>query len=189
MSRALRSAEGLWRRARSARKPAVLHIEAPELYSMDDALQRLGACSAACPIGARCRASCRAGLQHGLVGRSAVAATFAASLELARAGKLAAAPGQPLRPHLFAQPARRHHEPLTDPPTIARKRCGSSRRCSLPSAAPLDEASLGERLPEGTDVAGAYRRARSALPRRAASISCASRAAGRCAPRPIWRRV
>lgn len=70
------------------KESAVLHIEAPELYSMDDALQRLGRFLGRIPEWRTLMSFLPPGLRGGLVERSAVAATFAATLELARAGKI-----------------------------------------------------------------------------------------------------
>ena len=72
---------------RQRKESSVLHIEAPELYSMDDALRRLERLVGRIPEW-RTLVSFLPGGLRGVVGRSAVAATFAASLELARAGKL-----------------------------------------------------------------------------------------------------
>jgi segregation and condensation protein A len=73
---------------RQRKENAVLHIEAPELYSMDDALQRLGRLLGRMPEWRTLISFLPPGLRGGIVERSAVAATFAASLELVRAGKL-----------------------------------------------------------------------------------------------------
>ena len=73
---------------RQRKEGSVLHIEAPELYSMDDALQRLGRLLGRVPEWRSLMSFLPPGLRGGLVERSAVASTFAASLELARAGKL-----------------------------------------------------------------------------------------------------
>ncbi len=54
------------------------------------------------------------------------------------------------------------------------------------SGEPLDEKTLAQRMPAGVDVdAGAGIGCRTNMPR-AASISCASTASGRSAPRTIW---
>jgi segregation and condensation protein A len=73
---------------RQRKESAVLHIEAPELYSMDDALQRLGQMLGRVPDWRMLATFLPPGLRGGIVRRSAIAATFAASLELARAGKI-----------------------------------------------------------------------------------------------------
>ena len=73
---------------RSRADSAVLHIEAQELYSMDDALQRLTRYVGRMPDWRTLASFLPANLRVGLVGRSAVAATFAASLELVREGRL-----------------------------------------------------------------------------------------------------
>jgi segregation and condensation protein A len=73
---------------RSRKETGVLHIEAPELYSMDEALQRLERLLGRMPDWRTLISFLPSGLQSGLVHRSAVAATFAATLELVRSGRL-----------------------------------------------------------------------------------------------------
>jgi segregation and condensation protein A len=73
---------------KSRKESGVLHIDAPELYSMDDALQRLGRLLGRMPDWRTLVSFLPSGLQPGLVHRSAIAATFAATLELVRSGKL-----------------------------------------------------------------------------------------------------
>jgi segregation and condensation protein A len=73
---------------RQRKEGAVLHIEAAELYSMDEALQRLTRLLGRMPDWRTLATFLPPGLRGGLIHRSAVAATFAASLELVRAGKL-----------------------------------------------------------------------------------------------------
>jgi segregation and condensation protein A len=73
---------------RQRKENTVLHIEAPELYSMDDALQRLGRLLGRVPEWRMLMSFLPPALRGGLVERSAVAATFAASLELVRSGKI-----------------------------------------------------------------------------------------------------
>lgn len=73
---------------RSREQSGILHIEAPELYSMDEALQRLTRLLGRMPDWRTLESFLPRGLARGLVQRSAVAATFAASLELVRSGKL-----------------------------------------------------------------------------------------------------
>jgi segregation and condensation protein A len=67
---------------------AVLEIRAAELYSMDEALERLGRILGKVPEWRGLMSFLPHDLRGGLVGRSAVAATFAASLELVRSGRL-----------------------------------------------------------------------------------------------------
>jgi segregation and condensation protein A len=67
---------------------AALEIRAPELYSMDDALERLGKLLGKVPDWRTLASFLPEDLRGGLVGRSAVASTFAASLELVRDGRL-----------------------------------------------------------------------------------------------------
>lgn len=73
---------------RQRKEASVLHIEATELYSMDDALHRLERLVGRVPEWRTLMSFLPRGLRDGVVGRSAVASTFAASLELVRAGKL-----------------------------------------------------------------------------------------------------
>jgi segregation and condensation protein A len=73
---------------RQRKENAVLRIVPPELYSMDDALERLKRMVGRVPEWRSLISFLPAGLGHGLIERSAIAATFAASLELVRAGKL-----------------------------------------------------------------------------------------------------
>ena len=74
--------------ARRRGTTSVLEIRPVELYSMDDALARLGAMLGRIPEWRTLAAFLPAELRGGVFGRSAVAATFAASLELVRAGRL-----------------------------------------------------------------------------------------------------
>jgi segregation and condensation protein A len=67
---------------------AVLEIRAAELYSMDEALERLGRILGKVPDWRGLMSFLPSDLRGGLVGRSAVAATLAASLELVRSGRL-----------------------------------------------------------------------------------------------------
>jgi segregation and condensation protein A len=73
-------------RARSA--GAVLEIRAAELFSMEQALERLSAVVGHVPDWRVLSSFLPEGLGGGLLERSAVAATFAASLELVRSGRL-----------------------------------------------------------------------------------------------------
>ncbi|HEV2545814.1 MAG TPA: ScpA family protein [Stellaceae bacterium] len=73
---------------RQRKEAAVLHIAPPELFSMDDALHRLSRLLGRMPEWRTLMSFLPPGLRGGIVERSAVAATFAASLELVRAGKL-----------------------------------------------------------------------------------------------------
>ncbi len=67
---------------------SVLEIRPAELFSMDDALERLGRILGKVPEWRTLMSFLPSGLRGGLVGRSAVAATFAASLELVRSGRI-----------------------------------------------------------------------------------------------------
>ena len=68
-------------------KPAPLRIEQMELFSMDDALGRLTSVLGKVPDWSALSSFLPPGLDDDLVRRSAVAATFAASLELVRSGQ------------------------------------------------------------------------------------------------------
>ncbi len=65
-----------------------LHIEAWDLHSVDDALDRLHQVVGKLPDWSTLAKFLPAGLKQGLTYRSAVASTFAASLEMAKEGKL-----------------------------------------------------------------------------------------------------
>jgi segregation and condensation protein A len=67
---------------------SVLEIRPAELYSMDDALARLEKLLGKVPEWRSLASFLPAELRGGIFGRSAVAATFAASLELVRSGRL-----------------------------------------------------------------------------------------------------
>ena len=69
-------------------EPAVLEIRAAELFSMDVVLTRLNKIIGKVPEWRSLMSFLPPNLRGGLVERSAVAATFAASLELARSGRL-----------------------------------------------------------------------------------------------------
>ena len=69
------------------RKPAPLRIEQMELFSMDDALGRLSNLLGKVPDWSALSNFLPDGLEDDLIRRSALAATFAASLELVRSGK------------------------------------------------------------------------------------------------------
>ncbi len=73
---------------RQRQESSTLHIEAVTLYSMDDALERLKSLIGETPEWTVLAAFLPEGIKDGLVRRSAIAATFAASLELARQGKI-----------------------------------------------------------------------------------------------------
>jgi segregation and condensation protein A len=73
---------------KSRAEGGVLEIRAAELYSMDEALERLSALVGRVPDWRTLLSFLPEGLRGGLLERSAVAATFAASLELVRSGRL-----------------------------------------------------------------------------------------------------
>jgi len=66
----------------------VLHIRAPEYFSVEDALRRLGLLIGSMVEWRPLLAFLPPALARGAQGRSALASTFAASLELAKSGKL-----------------------------------------------------------------------------------------------------
>ena len=68
-------------------KPTPLRIEQMELFSMDDALGRLASVLGKVPDWSALSSFLPAGITDDLVRRSAVASTFAASLELVRSGQ------------------------------------------------------------------------------------------------------
>ncbi len=73
---------------RQRKENAVLRIVPPELYSMEEALERLQRMVGRVPEWRSLISFLPPILGRGLIERSAIAATFAASLEMARAGKL-----------------------------------------------------------------------------------------------------
>jgi segregation and condensation protein A len=89
---------------RQYKEDAVLQIEAPELYSMDEALQRLSRVLGRMPDWRSLLSFLPAGLRGGLVQRSAVASTFAATLELVRSGKLQLRQDAPFGPIYLRSP-------------------------------------------------------------------------------------
>jgi segregation and condensation protein A len=70
------------------RHSGALHILASELYSMDEALKRLTGLIGKTLDWTALATFLPSGLADGLIRRSAIAATFAASLEMVRAGRL-----------------------------------------------------------------------------------------------------
>jgi len=72
----------------NAKADRTLHIEAWNLHSVDDALERLFLIVGKLPDWQTLAKFLPAGLKEGLTLRSAVASTFAASLEMAREGKI-----------------------------------------------------------------------------------------------------
>jgi segregation and condensation protein A len=73
---------------RQRRETAVLHIAPPELHSMDEALARLARMLGRIPDWRGLMSFLPAAPGEGIVWRSAIASTFAASLELVRTGTL-----------------------------------------------------------------------------------------------------
>lgn len=69
------------------RRPAPLRIEQMELFSMDDALGRLASVLGKVPDWSALSSFLPGGITDDLIRRSAVASTFAASLELVRSGQ------------------------------------------------------------------------------------------------------
>jgi segregation and condensation protein A len=94
--------------AHQARTQAeTLRIEASEVYSMEDAYQRLAQMLGAMPDWEALGRFLPVGV-HGLLWRSAVATTFAASLELAREGKLQLKQLEPFGPIYVRRYVRRN---------------------------------------------------------------------------------
>jgi segregation and condensation protein A len=91
--------------SRQRREAGVLHIEAPELYSMDEALQRLSRILGRMPEWRSLMSFLPPVLGGDVVWRSAIAATFAASLELTRAGKLQLRQDKPFGPIYLRSPS------------------------------------------------------------------------------------
>jgi segregation and condensation protein A len=73
---------------RASCETPVLHIKAPEYYSVDDALQRLSQMIGHTVEWRQLGAFLPPQLRGGVLGRSALAATFAASLELTKSGQI-----------------------------------------------------------------------------------------------------
>lgn len=82
----LLSAYGAHKRRRQGNGP--LHIAPTELYSLEDALQRMTDALGRLPDWTTLSAFVPPGIGGTLLGRSALASTFLASLELAKAGKV-----------------------------------------------------------------------------------------------------
>ena len=98
------------------RKPAPLRIEQMELFSMDDALGRLTDLLGKVPDWSALSSFLPDGLEDDLVRRSAVAATFAASLELVRSGQAEIRQDQLFGPIFFrSRGDGRVTEPATAP--------------------------------------------------------------------------
>jgi len=83
-----------------------LHIEPWELFTVEDALQRLRQRLGATPDWESLRSFLPQGLRDGLAMRSALASTFAASLELAREGRLELRQNGTFGP-IYVRPANR----------------------------------------------------------------------------------
>jgi segregation and condensation protein A len=89
---------------RRRRQGGVLEIRPAELFSMDDVLARLGRLLGKVPEWRSLMSFLPPNLREGLVGRSAVAATFAASLELARSGRFEMRQDVPFGPIYLRSP-------------------------------------------------------------------------------------
>ncbi len=90
-----------------------LHIEAYEIYTVEDALQRLRKLLGPIPDWQNLIAFLPPGLQDPLIYRSAVAATFAASLEMAREGKVKLHQAKVFAP-IFIKADARPDDPAND---------------------------------------------------------------------------
>ena len=73
---------------RSNKTDGILHIEASDIYSVEDALERLSKIIGNLPDWETLSEFLPAGIEYGMTYRSAVASTFTATLEMARAGKI-----------------------------------------------------------------------------------------------------
>ncbi|NNE83401.1 MAG: segregation/condensation protein A [Alphaproteobacteria bacterium] len=98
------------------RKPAPLRIEQMELFSMDDALGRLTRVLGRVPDWSALSNFLPGGLEDDLVRRSAVAATFAASLELVRSGQAEIRQDQLFGPIFFRSRGERQPTAVTNAP-------------------------------------------------------------------------
>ncbi len=83
---------------------STLHIESFEIYTVDDALRRLKSLVGSTPDWENLWQFLPEGVLEGLVQRSAIASTFAASLELAREGKIKLRQSGPFGP-IYLKPA------------------------------------------------------------------------------------
>ena len=90
-----------------------LHIEAFEIYTVEDALQRLRKLLGPIPDWQNLFTFLPSGLQDPLLYRSAVAATFAASLEMAREGQVKLQQAKVFAP-IFVKAEARPEEPAND---------------------------------------------------------------------------
>jgi segregation and condensation protein A len=84
---------------------AILHIEPAELYSMDDALPWMQEYLGRMPEWRSLASFLPPNLRVGLIGRSAIAAAFAASLELVREGRLQLRQDETFGPIYLRSPA------------------------------------------------------------------------------------
>ena len=90
-----------------------LHIEPFEIYTVEDALHRLRRLLGPIPDWQNLMSFLPPGLQGALLYRSAVASTFAASLEMAREGHVNIQQADAFAP-IFVKPANRPDEPAND---------------------------------------------------------------------------
>ena len=93
-------------RAIAASTRRVLTIAATDFHSLDEALQHLAQFIGHVPEWRELPAFLPEELRGGVFGRSALASTFAATLELARAGRIELRQDRAVRPDLSAQPGR-----------------------------------------------------------------------------------
>ena len=93
---------------------SVLHVEASELYSMDEALQRLRGIFGQMTEWRTLMSYVPANVQDGVVRRSALAATFAAGLELARSGEVQLRQGTAFGPIYVRRGAPKREETEQD---------------------------------------------------------------------------
>jgi segregation and condensation protein A len=95
---------------RQRKETSVLHIAPPELLSMDDALQRLERMLGRIPEWRGLMTFLPQITGGALVWRSAIAATFAASLELTRAGRIQLRQDAPFAPIYLRSPPPEPHD-------------------------------------------------------------------------------
>lgn len=93
-------------------QPSTLTIEAPAFHSLDDALQRLAAFVGHVPDWRELAAFLPGELRGGVYRRSALAATFAATLELARSGRIELRQDRAFGPIYLRSPIARRGEVL-----------------------------------------------------------------------------
>ncbi len=101
---------------RNTKTDGVLHIEPWDMYSVDDALERLSILVGKLPDWETLSKFLPAGIDHGMTYRSAIASTFTATLEMAREGKLRLRQHQAFAPiYIRSTPADLKSRPAEEP--------------------------------------------------------------------------